>query len=76
MPDKPVTAQRRKQTIKKSDIKNAYNKNTKVKINLEKPNYYDTLVGWFSSICLLSMKRGEGHLLFLHKMFPTFIHIY
>ena len=44
---------------------------------VKKPYTQQILVVQFSSICLVSIiKRAEGHMLFLHKIFPTFINLY
>ena len=69
MAAKPVKAQ-------KNDIKNDCNKNKEVKVNLKKSYTHQILVVHFSSICLVSIKRAEGHMLFLHKIVPTFIYFY
>ena len=59
----------------KAEIKNDYNKNKKVKVNFKKTYILQILVVQFSSICLVSIKRAEGHGVFT-KIFPTFVFLF
>ena len=48
----------------KIHIKNDYNKNKKVKVNIKKPYIHQILVVQSSSISLVSIKRAEEHAVF------------